>query len=787
MWINIFYRHLRKSVKNQPLQPLLSVLILTLSLAIAFMALNVFSWLQQETENRQTAQYGIADLTVTLNGKTENRLLLPDAAIQALDCEGVAVAGSYELPLYLADGSLAFGVGVDFEEIGNIFPLSFSAYGEITTQTVNESALVTADFAKDYNLSPGDEFAVEVLGFSKTYTVQGISEREFMGNYAVMLSVYGVVQLLAQTSPFVAAMGDGFALYSTLYISMGNEDVAAAALTLRQSAAFSDKTVSVVTDLLVAQSNFASLASMISILVVFVSFLAATVIFCCFYILSARRAQDSALFTAAGAPPRTLLFLQCTEIMFYWLIGSALGVAAVYALTPATIALCGFRYLTSPFNAAFLFNGGKGLAITFATSLCTALCFYFTERAKTRKKPFFRLRGGRTLVLLVLAVLTVATLICAAATPAALHKIFAIACAASALALVFVGLPPLYRSMANGWLCAIRRRNERAERAEKAIAPAICLTYALKNARKVHTLHNSCRLMVLLLSVSAALAAVIASGYRYVDATTQIFPADYMLLNVSESTAADVAALDSVEQVIPIYWGSALNDEGYTVQVVSVTDAAALAPLYRPDELPVGNGAVVSKSYAVTYGLTAGDSLSVVIEGVEAEFYISQVINSPFACIYFDGDAMGFAPNVLSVKGAAGVTKEALKADIASAMALEMALIVSISDFSAQRIAQFDVYLKCGNLLFIFMLLFSLTGLIDNLFESYRARREEFALYRNCGMTTRHLARMKLCEIGVTLLFSLLASVLLSAFLIFVIHCWMQSFSIDLLFLLFCR
>ena len=45
------------------------------------------------------------------------------------------------------------------------------------------------------------------------------------------------------------------------------------------------------------------------------------------------------------------------------------------------------------------------------------------------------------------------------------------------------------------------------------------------------------------------------------------------------------------------------------------------------------------------------------------------------------------------------------------------------------------------------IVIFAIVAMLDNLGQSYRARREEFALYRSSGMSAGGVRRMKIFEI----------------------------------------
>ena len=768
MWIKLFFRHIARSIKLKPLQPVLSVIILTLSFAIVAMSLNAYAWLTEETGLRQAAAYGRADIAITLNSRTQNRFVSPDEVYKVLG-DGVNAAGCFELPFYTADGGVALGVATDFDDIGGVFDLEFTHYGQITYDTLDNSALVSRSFAEKYSLGIGSTFSAEALGYSLTYTVQGISPREFMGKFSVMVGIGGIMRALAADSPFIAALGDDFGLCSSIYIAANGQDPAACAELLRDAPDFADKTVSVVAETMATQTNTGMLSSMIYVLVIFIAVVAAAVVFCCFYILSAQRSDENTLFGLAGANPRALFALQCTEIAAYWLTGCILGTAISLAATPAFLALSGFSYITAPFTGAFAANCAQALGITFITALLTAVGFYFLRRPKTDKN---NKRRGRTEIIAVSLIFAAAAACSAAAalSPAAMHATFAVAACLCLLFAAFLAIPALFVRAVRAADAFMKKRD----------TGHIALCYALKNARNVKTLHNSCRLLAILVAVCAALAAVIWSGNVYIRAAQNMLPADYMLLNTGEETIARIEQCEGVASAEPLYWGAVETEHKDSLLIISAEDYSALAGPFRPDLSPQGDEAVVSQSYALLYGISAGDKLTITVDGMECTLTVKAFIRSGISTLYFDSQHFGIYPNVIAVQGDGSLSSDELKVSLARAMVLDMAVIASPAEFFEQKISLFDVYLTCGNILFLCMLFFSATGLADNLYESYRARREQFALYAACGMSQRNVRAVKLWEIATAVITGLIIGSAMSCALIYLISQWMQSYAIDL-------
>ena len=753
-----------------PLQPLLSSAILALAFLLAATAFNISSAMIEDAARSQTAVYGSADIAIELNSRSENRFMQTDDVYAALGDE-VTCAGCYKLPAQVSGGTV-MAAAADFEDICGIFTLEFTSYGEVNAATEDGTAFITEELAAQLNLGIGDTFSGRLCGYDKTYVIQGISPHLFLGDCDMLINQRGVVRLLAADSPFIAAMGEDFELCGEIYIDAGSAVPAECAARLKNFSAFEDKTISLVEDLLNVQSNTHTLPSTIYILVTFIAVTAAAVVFCCMYILAARRAEQNALFAAAGVRGDVCLALQCAEILLYWICGSVAGAALTAALSVPIFSLCGFEYIATPFGGDYLINGAKALAITLFTALLTAAGFYASERLKKMRGSAHKLKLP---AVIVLSAVFIAAAVCTFATPAKLHLIFGVISCILFLLLAFATLPDLFS------------RGMRALASAKRSARTPCgvaAVYAVKNARSVKTLHNTVRLLAMILSSAVVLALVLASGYAYSNARGQMLAAEYLILNAGADAARDAKNCEGVESAIPFYFGSATDADGNSLTLISAEDYAVFRQEYRPAGAPEGNEAVISRAYAVQNGYSAGDKLQLAIEGYACELVVSGLINSPVNGIYFDSEANGYAFNALGIVSDGTQSGDELEAGLSATLARHMATIANAADFLARRTSHIEIYLTGGNLLFACLIIFSLTGIADNLYESYRSRRREFELYKICGMKNSALRTMKAAEIAITAGAGIIAGAVMAGVLTVLVSRWMFAYGVDLFCLL---
>lgn len=767
--MKLYFKHILRSIRRTPLQPLLSTIVIALAFFIAALAFNMSDYTRNENLLSDSAKYGSADIVITLNSNSQNRFMQPDDVYSVVGDE-VFAAGCYGFA-FSAFGSTVFGAAVDFEEIGGIFDIEFTTYGQVTQSSLHTSAFIASDFAQRYELSVGSLFTAKIFGYTKSYTVQGISPRDFLGNYEVVVDMSSIILLLAENYPFIAAMGEDFGLYDTLYIDVGDGDAGTAIESLQASTLFADKTITQITAGSYTQSYAQTIVSSVYVMVFFTIMTSAAVTLCCFYILSSRRSVQNNLFASCGANPSVLLLLQCSEILIYWLLGSLAGLALVCALANPLVELCGFTYV-SAFGGNFAEGCAKALTVTLASAVLTAAGFYVTERTKGRRKK----RQGATAGICALAAAAIAATICTFVTPIHMHYAFGFTACIAIILLTYFAAPRLFARAA-----AVLSKTRDATKSRTSVS----FRYAVKNVRNVQVLHNTFRLTAILISLLTILALILRAGDISLQARETMFRADYLILNASSTTIENMEKRDGIESVTSFYWTSYTDSKtGTHAYVFSAEDYSLLTEQFMPESRPQGNEAVITTIFAKQYGYSIGDRLQLEINGQQLDLVITNVSDCPMEIIYFDCVQNGIGYNMSAVRGDGILSDGELEVLLYEVTALEMCTIISVEDYMTQNVGLVIIYILCGRLLFVCFVIFSAIGLADNLAESYRSRRKEFDLYSMCGMPPRGISSMICKEIAITLLCGAVAGVALAGILTLVVNEWLVSFGLDLMGLL---
>ncbi|MBE7080218.1 MAG: hypothetical protein E7371_03165 [Clostridiales bacterium] len=733
--MKLFFKHLAKSIAKKPLQPIILVLTLTLAIAVSIFSFSMRAALDEEIVNGQAAKYGNAQISIGLSGDAASRFMFAEDVENLLGDDCTAV-GTFELPVTVGkEQKTFFGVAVDFREIGGIFDFTFIEYGEVTPSTVGYSAFVTQAFASENDLKLGDDFTVRVFGAEKSYKVSGISRKAFLGEYSMMVDITGVIRLITDDSPLLSALGDGFKPSSTIFVRVNGADAVENMIhTLQADERFADKTIEDVSRAMYRQSNVNSLGRIIDVSAVLAALLSASVTFCCFYIIGSERTEENYAFTLSGAKPWMLNGLQYAEIILYWIVSTVLGCLLTAPMTKLLFALAGFRYASAavrPLQMAF----GAGLLLF--VSLATVTMFIGVQKTKRKNKPETHAENRAVFFTVLCALaLTVSSFI----TPMDIRFELYIVLALSLCFCAFVVTPVLIKWLATKWNASFEQRFSKEYRLRKT-----ALRYAVKNIFSVKILHNISRLVAVLSAIVLTACLLVVSAFGNVKSTKAFFNGDYLLMNATESCQDKVTQCVSVENSVRVYF----SDHSGT-RIVSAESLEGLSQEIAITQLPQGNQAVIGSGEAKMRSLKVGDNFTRTIDGRRLDFVIIEVVSSAVPFVLFDCEYFGIPYNIMVVQGAENVSKGALLQELTDKTALELAVVLTVEDLFEEKFATTRICLNLGLIFLLIVAFFACVGIVDNLYESYRARKEEFNLYVYSGMSGKEIRQMKIWEVLLT-------------------------------------
>lgn len=729
--MKLLLKHILRSIGKKPIQPIIIILTLALSMATAIFAFSISDTMDREIRATQTAKYGNAEFSISVGNTSNSRFLFADDVKDVLGSSAAAV-GCYELP-FILDGTenTTIAVATELERVEDVFNIAFSEYGKVTYSSLSDVAFISKDFAQQHRLSIGDTLCVKTMGYTKSYRIEGISDLPFLATYDVLVDIKSVVRVFASNSLLFAAIGEDFKPCSKIYVSVANcEDIdrAEAVALLKSDPRFEEKNFEDLTNLESRQANLPILKLIIRFSVALASLLSAVVIFCCFFILANERTEENQALTYSGANPLSLGILQYIEIVIYWLIGAPLGILLaipIVKLIPGFVAL---RYTVASIN---FFGVIKSALILLAVCILTTTFFVaFSKRARRTGNNHKAISPKWILVLLlIIAGLFVLMYL----LPADLRLIAFIVTLAAIVTLVFLSVPFLVQKIAS----VIEKRIQHSQKPS-----TIAFRYALKNICSLKLLHNISRLFALIVVILLTIGLVFISVEGQMQAFKHIFEADYVVLNATNSCYQKTQTCNSAKAVHRAYLNQTASG-----MVISADDISAYADWLAIQQLPTGNEAIISLGISHAHDLTIGDSFSIELDGMEHELVVSQITRVSTNYIAINCADVGISYNMLTVKGEDGVLPAELLSDLSQTTASELAPIAETNALLARFLQAVQTYIDAEKLLLVVFVLFSLIGIIDIFYESLRARREEFALYHLAGMNKKSLRLMKILEL----------------------------------------
>ena len=228
--MKIFGKHIFRSIKSRPLQPIMIIIVIMLSVAviIASVALPIGIY-RNERAIYETDEW-TPDLTITLKATSSRRLLSLEEAVEAIGDRG-RVIGDFELGGFLdtldEDGervSLSISA-LSLVEADSFYELRYLDYGKITDKSLKTSAIISRPFAEDNNLDVGDNFTINILGNRFTFTVQAIAlPTGIFRDKACLIDISSVRSALAERSPLIASLADDFEPYTRISVRLNDAE-----------------------------------------------------------------------------------------------------------------------------------------------------------------------------------------------------------------------------------------------------------------------------------------------------------------------------------------------------------------------------------------------------------------------------------------------------------------------------------------------------------------------------------------------------------------------------------
>ena len=774
--MRIFGKHIFRSIRKHPLEPIMIVLTVMLCVAVMILSVALPININQNARAGMTSDEWTSDLLVSMKASSDRRILFDEDVSEAL--EGIAdYLGEFSLTGFASPDErkrIQTNIGAfDLVEADTFFGIMYLQYGKFTNNNIDSSAIVCERYASELGLSVGDTVTVNVLGLPLSYTVEGIAkDTGIFKSREMLVDISSIRQILAERSSFVASLSSDFNPYTRIHIkakSGASLDEICASLEAHED--FADKKVARYDDL--ADDDFYAriLTATIAIPAMLLMIVAAMMIVSAFDLLEKKRSSDNALFRIVGAEPGQLNLLVYMESLVYALIGGALGcVLSTFAMRWLN-GVYSFRWIELSFD---LFDLAVGIASAIAFTLICAILHTRRQKNSTLSDSLVDENldtdsgfSYKKLTLFIPGVLlfTVSLFI-------APRDRYTLVFAVLVLTVILIYIMSPYITAAFSSLASRLLSKKKRGAGSLIIAAKSCeRSYPLKHAGRVMTV-----ILTLFLSLSAVLSAVNTQMVAYVD-----FAAfDYAGIYVDDITKSRLNEIPGVVKTADcIIDRNVIFADGQGINGVSVSEYSPLCfnNTISPDKAPEGDEIVLSKGVAAMIGARVGDRIECTIADVPCSMVLTEIVAIHGDFAFYDADYVGVERSMTCIRtDGSPETAERIIA-LFDERGIEC---IKAEEFFRETYDRVNPQITVFGAMFAVMVFMTLVGIFNILAEQRLARRREFEILRQTGMTGGGVAVLQLTEIAYLSACAIISSLVFSQVIIGIINMIANSFGMTL-------
>ncbi|GEM_PF-5046058 len=750
--LRAYGRHLIRTVRRQPLQPLFLVIILTLACLMQIVGLSVSDAIELENERKNESSCGIADVRIEVGADADARFITAKAA-QTFLPDTASVTGVISIS-YVREQDVLYGYAVDFDTVNDVFPLWFTESNTVPSALRGNALFITQDYADAYALAVGDTVTLQLFNSDVVYTVYGISPYPFLGDGSVLCDVSSVVAQLTQKSDFVSLFAQGTEVFSRLYIA-GIEPDSSTLEAL--SALYPDAVVSAVQkNNFLDGFNFFGIISAVMVLMTEVAALVVSATGC--YCMAKEREEYTFLFSLVGFSRCRAYFYRVLEMLAYAVVALLIGLILSIPCGRAVYAYVNLKYVTYAIMPYPVLTAvGASLILCFLSPLLAEIARTAGHKKQISGAKWIAAVCSGILLLCVVAVILLPVRLRFGVT------VVGVACGVLAAAL---GISPMLAHAA-----------EKAPRhTDRKNVPAVL---ARKNCRRVGELANSCRLVAVLLPVIMTAGFLCFAVYASIVLEPKMFDASYAVVGGNTTVPAVLEDTEEVGKTFLLRTAVLKLENGKSANVWGVSDIDVFGNELKALTLPDVGEAFGSRftmesrdmPVGTTYELDLGKST------VAMTMIDSKKITSPY--LITNAETLTGVNATYLVRPADGVSDIELYNALCEALADSMVTIVPTSSLVSHYLEIFVVYFYFCRMMLLLLIAFGLFGVCNNLAENLRSRRTELGMFVLCGMTKKEIRRMMAQEYRHVARLSVGLGLLLAAVFIVLVNYGIRGYSTD--------
>lgn len=780
----LFLKHIYRSIKKSPLQPIIILVTLMLSVATFLTAVKIAINVAKETALYKNVDNYICDITIKPSKNDDVRMLFVEDAKDVLGDAGT-VHGEFNLTaLFRRDdySELVDISAADLLSSDAFYQYKFYEYGEFTDKNINNSILLSSDLAGRFDMHVGDTFTINLLNQRMDFTIQAIGVGDgFLNDFEGVINIGAVLEAIAAANPAISSF-TGTEMqtpYTVLKIRINDPArIDEFIEKFENDERFAGKSI-IKESVNTGSADFVHMLSLIVIIVcaALITVLSSIVISTSLDLLSKKRLKDSALFMLSGADNSQLNAILYLECFIYSIISAVCGLIISIGINKKINVI--FKWNTDDITFK-LYDIPIALFAAPAIVLLTALIH--TSRAKklsvservaenSENKAHNSSYKSSLVLLLTAAALTIPMLSFAPKY----RFIFAIPALISCLAFIFFFLPCLVDIISKGLIKTLEKR--------EYVPPKTMLT--LKNMSVSYPLKHTARLITLLLTIICAIFTCLGALNKETKKLSAFVDCQYIAISANEKTDPLLENLDPVDNAFRMTLIQSIMTESKTAILgISIDENSAdvLNPDIAPSDIPNGDEVVITSGIANLENKKVGDSITFDYETQKYTFKITEIVKSSSNIIFFDAAHIGEKNDLLCIKTDAAQNSEEYQ-EIANFLETRGSTMINFDVILIPVTERLISYSEMLSYVVFIAFITTVLGIINVLVSSYFARKQERDVYYTVGMSKSHIRKTQMIEILYIMLISLLSIPLLTFGLVLILDLGLSSFGVDLFYI----
>ena len=774
----LFFKHIWRTVKKSPLQPLLILLTLTVAISASVTALRIQEVFSAQAEANKQYFTASGDILITPGADNTIRMLFKEDAEQIVGDRG-EVLGEYALTFFKKGdlgNHLISASCLDLEAADRFYDFQFTEYGEFTDTNLKKCAVISTKLSEKYDLYVGDSLSVSVLGENFSFIVQAIAKPTgILSNCDMLVSKDALLTVLSSHIPVIGALGDAFSPNSRLMIRANDEaDIASIAEDFKNSEQFANCYIE--TPHTEATTNFfvTFQSLMAAILGMTIFMLSVMLILGSMNLLQMQRQKEYALFALAGANAGQETALLMIECLVYALIGGGCGIL----LANPMLGYAGDLFSFVEHNVSVGYIGslfGLGLSVLLMvfcvlwqrskakrTSLLAILANQTEYEGQTQKKNH-RFWLWSTIILFLI--------LCIVFFPIKLRFIPAFISVFLCVILLFTKADRIF-SFIFGVVQTFL---------DKQKSPSPSLLLSSKNICHNRMVRHVGRLFATLFSLVMIVSVCYTTVKSQASLFQHTFRSEVSALNVPDDTIHAVKEQGLADGVCTLGVVSSVElPRGNTATAIALSGDAkqCMHPDLIPIKTPVGNEILLSKGIASMIEKTTGDSFTVTIQGKTQVFTVIGIQDVNSNLIFLDADAIPVSSKIMTFK-LSDIANA--KEQLTSKLETNGITIIDYRDIWGSVPITINGFMNLTFHSALISVILALLGCMTVLAQQYRARKRERELLCYCGAEKKRIFGIYFTEFMLIFISALVLAFLFCLPAIFCIDIGLRSFGFSLL------